>query len=88
MLIMNYKKLAANIILRRRRKKNPSETHRPSTIDGSPPPKSVYQDSFNPIEKGCTTISKEDAHATRAMTHKANQTKYYKMNISCLYLSN
>jgi hypothetical protein len=69
-------------------KKNSLQAHRHSMVDSSPSLEKVHRNDFIIIVKGCTATSKENARVIRAATLKENQTKYYVVNISGLYLIN
>ena len=73
---------------RGKEKKNLLETHHYSIEDTTSPPKKVYLDDYNDVVKGCLMIPKEVEHTVKVTPCKANQIKYNKVKITCLYLIN
>jgi hypothetical protein len=86
--IIDYEKQDAKIIFPRRWKKNFLETHCHFVVDTTSLPERAHRDDSNATKKGRTMTPKEKVRAIRATTQKANQIKYHRVSISCLYLSN
>ena len=86
MAITNHKNKLSISYLEGKKNKSLLQTHCRSALDTALPSEKARRDGFNITAKDCTTTLKKATHAIKATTRKANQTKYCKVSILCLYL--